>query len=155
MYPTARQRSEFLKDLIAPKRPAATPREIPRAWHTIALLGTVAAGKPLEPIEDRKQIVLPKSLLSGGENFALRVRGDSMIEDGIHDGDVVVVKRQSTAENGQTVVAVVNGEATVKRFYRMESGVELRPANPAAQPIVLESGVLEIRGVVIALIRKS
>ncbi len=66
-----------------------------------------------------------------------------------------VVKRQSTAENGQTVVAVVNGEATVKRFYRLEGRVELRPANPLAKSIIPESGVVEIRGVVIGLIRKS
>lgn len=130
------------------------------SWETlfltrsIALLGTVSAGKPLEPFEDEKQILVPKILLSGGENFALLVRGDSMIEDGIRDGDVLVVKRQSTAEDGQTVVAIVNGEATVKRFYRQESRVELRPANPAVQAIVLESGPVKIRGVVIGLIRR-
>ncbi len=78
-----------------------------------------------------------------------------MSEDGIRDGDVMVMKPQSTAENGQTVVAMVNGEATVKRFYRKEGGVELRPANPLAKSIVLESVAVEIRGVVIGLIRRS
>ena len=123
---------------------------------TVPLLGTVAAGRPIEPIEGKERIEIPRSLLSGGENFALRVRGDSMIEDGIRDGDVVVVKRQAVAENGQTVVAVVNGEATVKRLYRKGGRVELRPAHPALKPIFLEegSGELEIRGVVIGLIRK-
>lgn len=149
---TAPQRAEPLKI------EAATYEEIPRASlslsSAIPLLGTVVAGKPLEPIEDREHVVVPKILLSGAENFALRVRGDSMVEDGIRDGDVLVVKRQSTAENGQTVVAVVNGEATVKRFYRNEAQVELRPANPTVQPIVLESSAVEIRGVVIGLIRK-
>ncbi len=121
---------------------------------TIPLLGTVPAGDPLEPIEGSDQLNVPRILLSDGENFALRVRGDSMIDDGIRDGDVLVVKRQATAENGQTVVAVVNGEATVKRFYRNEGRVELRPANSTVQSIVLESGEVEIRGVVIGLIRR-
>src|SRR6266849_3375347 len=121
---------------------------------TIPLLGTVPAGDPLEPIEGSDQLNVPRFLLSDGENFALRVRGDSMIDDGIRDGDVLVVKRQTTAENGQTVVAVVNGEATVKRFYRLENRVELRPANPAAQSITLECEAVEIRGIVISLIRK-
>ena len=122
---------------------------------TIPLLGTVPAGDPLEPIEGSDQLNVPRILLSDGENFALRVRGDSMIDDGIRDGDVLVVKRQSTAENGQTVVALVNGEATVKRFYRKEGGVEFRPANALAKSTVLESGAVEIRGVVIGLIRRS
>ncbi len=123
---------------------------------TLPLLGTVAAGKPIEPIEGSEKIEVPQSLLSSGENFALRVRGDSMIDDGIRDGDVVIVKRQATAESGQTVVALVNGEATVKRLYRKGGRVELRPANPALKPLFLEEGAgdLEIRGVVIGLIRK-
>ncbi len=122
----------------------------------IPLLGTVAAGKPIEPIEGRERIEIPPGLLSSGENFALRVQGDSMIEDGIRDGDVVIVKRQAAAENGQTVVALVNGEATVKRLYRKGNRVELRPANPALKSIFLDegSGELEIRGIVIGLIRK-
>jgi repressor LexA len=123
---------------------------------TLPLLGTVAAGKPIEPIEGTEKIEVPQSLLSSGENFALRVRGDSMIDDGIRDGDVVIVKRQAVAESGQTVVALVNGEATVKRFYRKGSRVELRPANPALTPLFLEEGAaeMEIRGVVVGLIRK-
>ena len=123
---------------------------------TLPLLGTVAAGKPIEPIEGSEKIEIPRSLLGGGENFALKVRGDSMIDDGIRDGDVVIVKRQATAANGQTVVALVDGEATVKRFYRHGRRVELRPANPALTPVFLEEGAAEceIRGVVIGLIRK-
>ena len=122
----------------------------------IPLLGTVAAGKPIEPIETAEKIEIPRSLLGSGENFALRVRGDSMIEDGIRDGDVVIVRRQATAEDGETVVAIVDGEATVKRLYRGEGRVELRPANPALRSLFLDeaSGPLEIRGVVVGLIRK-
>ena len=123
---------------------------------TIPLLGTVAAGKPIEPVETAEKIEIPRSLLGSGENFALKVRGDSMIEDGIRDGDVVIVRRQVTAEDGQTVVAVVNGEATVKRLYRKGPRIELRPANPALKSLFLDesSGPLEIRGVVVGLIRK-
>jgi len=122
----------------------------------IPLLGTVAAGKPIEPVEQAEKIEIPRSLLGSGENFALKVRGDSMIDDGIRDGDVVIVRRQVMAENGDTVVAVVDGEATVKRFYRKGDRVELRPANPALAPLFLDAsvGTLEIRGVVVGLIRK-
>jgi repressor LexA len=121
----------------------------------IPLLGTVPARKALEPIDHPERVGVPRYLLSDRQNFALRVRGDSMVEDGIRDGDVLVVKRQSGAENGQTVVAVVDGEATVKRFHRVENRLELRPANPLAKSIVLESSAVEIRGVVIGLIRRS
>ena len=123
---------------------------------TIPLLGTVAAGKPIEPIETTEKIEIPRSLLGSGENFALRVRGDSMIDDGIRDGDVVIVRRQATAEDGQTVVAVVNGEATVKRLYHKNGRLELRPANPTLKSLFLDesAGTVEIRGVVVGLIRR-
>ena len=118
---------------------------------TIPLLGTVAAGKPIEPIETTEKIEIPRSLLGSGENFALRVRGDGMIDDGIRDGDV-----QATAEDGQTVVAVVNGEATVKRLYHKNGRLELRPANPTLKSLFLDESAdtLEIRGVVVGLIRR-
>jgi repressor LexA len=117
--------------------------------------GIVAAGRPFEVIEGDEQLKVPGFLLRDGKNLALRVRGDSMVQDGIRDGDIVVVRRQRTAGNGQTVVALINGEATVKRFYRVGTGVELRPANPLLQSIFLQEGCgrFEIRGVVIGLIR--
>jgi repressor LexA len=138
------------------KKRALTLVEHGTPSFTVPLLGTVAAGKPIEPIETAEKIEIPRSLLGSGENFALRVRGDSMIDDGIRDGDVVVVRRQSTAEDGQTVVAVVNGEATVKRLYRKSGRVELRPANPALASLFLDesAGELEIRGIVVGLLRK-
>lgn len=120
----------------------------------VSLLGEVAAGRPLEPFEHPEPVEIPASLLRGGENFALRVRGDSMIDDGIHDGDIVIVRRQSTAENGQTVVALVDGEATIKKYYRRGQRVELLPANPQVPPIVVEWGDVHIRGVVVGLIRR-
>jgi repressor LexA len=117
--------------------------------------GPVVAGKPFELIEGAEQLKVPRFLLSHGKNLALRVRGDSMVDAGIRDGDIVIIRKQRTAENGQTVVALVNGEATVKRFYRVGSRVELRPANPLLKSTILEegSGTFEIRGIVIGLIR--
>jgi repressor LexA len=119
--------------------------------------GSVAAGKPFEIIEGSELLRVPRFLLSSGKNLALRVLGDSMVDAGIRDGDIVIVRPQRTAENGQTIVALVNGEATIKRFYRAAGRVELRPANPLLKSIVLDegSGTFEIRGIVIGLIRNS
>lgn len=121
---------------------------------TIPLLGVVAAGRPIEPIEDAEPVEIPASMTGGGQRYALRVRGDSMIEDGIHDGDLIVVRHAGQAENGQTVVAVVDGEATLKRFHRIaRDRVELRPANPAFQAIRVSADRVEIRGVLVGLLR--
>lgn len=123
------------------------------AGATIPLLGVVAAGRPLEPIEDADPVEIPASMTGPGERYALRVRGDSMVEDGIHDGDLIVVRHARQAENGQTVVAVVDGEATLKRFHRTRDRVELRPANPAFAPIRVSAERVEIRGVLVGLLR--
>src|SRR5208337_3839727 len=95
----------------------------------IPFLGVVAAGNPIEVVEIPESIEVPESFLGNGSNFALRVRGDSMIEDGIRSGDILIITRQAYAANGQTVVALVNGEATVKKFYQRGGESELRPAN--------------------------
>ncbi|MGH7680836.1 MAG: transcriptional repressor LexA [Candidatus Eiseniibacteriota bacterium] len=121
---------------------------------TIPLLGVVAAGRPIEPIETPEEIQIPSSMAGKGERYALRVRGDSMIEDGIHDGDVVVVRRARRAENGQTVVAVVDGDATLKRFRLKGGRAELRPANATMEPIVVSADRVEIRGILVGLIRR-
>jgi repressor LexA len=123
--------------------------------QAIPFPGAIAAGKPFEILEGHEQLKVPRYLLSNGKNLALRVRGDSMVDAGIRDGDIVIVRKQRTAENGQTVVALVNGEATVKRFYRAGGRVELRSANPLLKSTYLEdgSGTFEIRGIVIGLIR--
>jgi repressor LexA len=122
--------------------------------NRVPLLGRVAAGTPIEPIEVDESVTIPDELLGHGETFALRVQGDSMIDDGIHDGDVVLVERQATADNAQTVVALLDGEATIKRFYRRRDGVHLEPANPALSPVVVSPERVEIRGVVVALLRR-
>jgi repressor LexA len=120
----------------------------------LPLAGIVAAGKPIEAVETPDTIEVPASMVGAGENFVLRVQGDSMVGDGIIDGDYVVVRKQATAENGQTVVALIRGEATVKRLYRKGRRIELHPANPAMAPIVVEDEEsFRIEGVVVGVIR--
>lgn len=119
----------------------------------IPLLGTITAGKPLEMFEISEKIKVPKNLLSkSGENFALQVQGNSMINEGIFDGDTVIVKKQPTAENGENVVALINGgETTLKKVFREKNGFRLQPANPELKPIYVKN--LEIQGRVVSIIR--
>jgi len=121
----------------------------------VPLLGRVAAGIPIEPVEERETVTLPEELLGRGETFALRVRGDSMVDEGILDGDLVVVEARPDALDGATVVALVRGEATVKKLYRERDGrVRLMPANERLAPIVAPADDVEIRGEVIAVLRR-
>lgn len=121
--------------------------------RSVALLGMVAAGHPIEPFPDEESIEVPSSLLGKGEHYVLRVRGDSMVEDGIRDGDYVVVARRLTAQNGQTVVALVRGEATLKRYYAEGARVRLQPANAAMKPLTVDARDVTLQGVVTGLIR--
>ena len=125
-----------------------------RTPPTIPLLGVIAAGEPIEAIENPEPVEVPPSLLGPGERYALRVRGDSMIDDGIHDGDLIVVRRALEADDGRTVVAVVDGEATLKRFYRHGAQVELRAANAALRPMHFPASRVQIRGILIGLLRR-
>jgi len=120
----------------------------------VPLLGSVQAGAPLEALETSESIEIPESLLRRGEHFVLRVRGDSMVGDGIHEGDLLLVQKREAAEPADTVVALVDGEATVKRYYRTNGKIELRPANQEYQPLVVDEEQVRIRGVVVALLRK-
>ncbi len=120
----------------------------------LPLAGTVAAGKPIEAIETADTIDVPPEMIGIGEHFVLHVAGDSMIEDGILDGDYIVVRKQATAENGQTIVAMLDNEATVKRLHRHGQTIELHPANPSMQPITVNAEVpFGIAGVVVGVIR--
>jgi repressor LexA len=131
-----------------------TLTRMPGRTVALPLLGAVAAGDPIEALEVPEEVEVPQTLLRGGECFALRVRGDSMIEDGIHDGDIILVKRQPTAENGQTVVAVIdNDTATVKKFHRRGNAIELRPANAALKSMHFPAARIQVRGVVVGLMR--
>jgi repressor LexA len=122
---------------------------------TIPLVATVAAGSPLEVYEIEESVDVPEEMLGGGDNVALKVRGNSMIDSGIFDGDVVIVKRQNTAENGQIVVALVDGASTIKRIYYHRDHIELRASNPEVAPIfVTEGQTLEIYGILVGMYRK-
>jgi repressor LexA len=121
----------------------------------LPLLGKVAAGTPIEAIENPETIAVPDDLVKRENSFVLKVTGDSMIDDGILDGDYIVVESRPHAENGETVVAVVEGNATVKRFYREKGGrIRLQPANERLTPIVVRDKDLAVRGVVVAVLRK-
>ncbi len=121
----------------------------------VPLAGTVAAGEPIEAIEVPESIALPPGFTGRGETFVLRVKGDSMVGDGILDGDLIVVEKRSRVENGaMAVVLVGGGEATVKRFYQNGERVRLRPSNPEMEEIVLPAADVEVRGVVTGLMRR-
>jgi len=117
------------------------------------LLGRVAAGKPIEAVEEVDAIEIPPSMIGTGDHFVLQVKGDSMNEDGILDGDFIVVRKQATAENGQTVVALINNEATVKKYYQRNGYVELRPAHTGMEPLIISKGDLRIEGRVVGVMR--
>ncbi|MDH4171212.1 MAG: transcriptional repressor LexA [Acidimicrobiia bacterium] len=120
----------------------------------VVLAGIVAAGEPIEPIAQMERVDVPKSMVGRGETFALRVKGQSMRDEGILPGDVVVVQKQQTARNGQTVIALVNGEATIKTYYRKAGTIELHPANDTMQPIIVQAhDTFRIEGLVVGVIR--
>jgi repressor LexA len=128
----------------------------PNNESEIPLAGKVAAGYPIEAILTHETITVPSEMVHGKRAFALQVSGDSMIEDGIFDNDLIVVESRQTAESGQTVVALVNeNEATVKRFYKKRGQIRLEPANPRYKPIIIEPPQsVNIQGIVVGLIRR-
>ncbi len=133
---------------LVPQRRKAAAVELP-------LLGQVAAGAPIEAIETPGSIAVPEELVRRDNSYVLRVKGDSMIEDGILDGDFVVVEERPAPENGDTIVAMVNGDATVKRFFREKSGrIRLQPANERMQPIFVKEKDFASRGRVVGIVRK-
>ncbi len=123
----------------------------------LPLLGEVAAGQPIEAIPDAETILVPPDLLrKRGENYVLRVVGDSMIEEQIRDGDYIIVNNRPTAEEGEMVVALVDGEsATVKKLYREPDGrVRLQPANEALTPQYYDPDQVAVQGIVVGVIRR-
>lgn len=117
------------------------------------LLGKVAGGKPIEAIETHDVIEVPPSMIGGGDHFVLEVKGFSMQEEGIMEGDFVVVRKQAWAEMGETVVALINNEATVKKYYKAGDNVELRPAHEGMESIYVKAGDLRIEGKVVGVVR--
>lgn len=137
---------------LAQERPvhaAAAVVELP-------LLGRVAAGRPIDAVEDEEIVEAPREFVRGDACFALKVKGESMIEEQIRDGDTIIVERRETAENGDTVVALLNDrEVTVKKFFHEgRDKVRLQPANAAMEPLIVPAASCNIQGVVIGLLRK-
>ncbi len=131
-------------------------REVRVAAVEVPLMGRVAAGQPIEAIPDARPVAVPEDMVGRGPTFVLRVEGDSMIDEQIRDGDLVILEARETAENGEVVVALLaDGSATLKKFYREGDGrVRLQPANPEMASLHVDETALRIQGVVIGLLRK-
>ncbi|PID80939.1 repressor LexA [bacterium DOLZORAL124_64_63] len=121
----------------------------------IPLLGTVSAGLPIEALDEHEEISLPEDWLGRGRTFALRVRGNSMIEEQIRDGDTVLVESRELVRNGETVIALVDGDSvTVKQYHREGANIRLQPANPAVPVLTLPEDRVQVQGVVIGVLRR-
>ena len=138
------------------RRSLALAEEDERSFAVeVPLFGRIAAGRPIEVLPGDETVAVPESLTRRGDNYVLRVNGTSMIDDGIHDGDFVIVNRREKAANGEMVAALVNGEATLKRYYRESDGrVRLQPANERVTPLVLPEHEVQVQGVVVGLMRR-
>lgn len=121
----------------------------------LPLLGNVAAGVPIEAVVSTETVAVPENLVGKRETYALRVRGDSMIDEQIRDGDVVIVEDRKTADNGEMVIALLRGtEVTLKKFYRDNGRIRLQPANERIQPLVVDANLVQIQGVVVGVVRR-
>ena len=133
------------------------PSEVfPRA-AALQLLGTVAAGVPIEAVQTPESISIPEDLVRrSGNHYVLRVRGNSMIDEQIRDGDFVIVNEKHTADNGEMVIALIDGtSATVKKFYRERDGrIRLQPANETMNPIYVHENDISIQGIVVGVLRR-
>lgn len=120
----------------------------------IPLLGKITAGKPIERVEDDERIKVPANMVRK-DTYALKVSGHSMIDDNIQDGDIIIVERKLSAENGQSVVALINNEqVTLKKFYIEADGIRLQPANSEMEAILLKNEEVQVLGVVTGVIRR-
>jgi len=121
----------------------------------LPLLGYVAAGAPIEAIAGAETIAVPEEMVGRRDTYVLRVRGSSMIDEQIRDGDFVIVEDRKSADNGAMVIALLGGsDVTLKKFYRENSHVRLQPANPVMQPIVVAADQVQVQGVVIGVLRR-
>ena len=133
---------------LVPSRVGGRSVELP-------LLGYVAAGRPIEALVGSETIAVPEDLVGKRDTYVLRVKGDSMIDEQIRDGDYVIVEDRHHAENGEMAIALVNGsDVTLKKWYLEQGHIRLQPANPAMQPMILELDQVQIQGVVIGVMRR-
>ncbi len=120
----------------------------------IPLLGKITAGKPIERVEENERVRVPANMVRK-DTYALKVSGHSMIDDNIQDGDIIIIEKRHSAENGQSVVALINNEqVTLKKFYIEADGIRLQPANPEMEAILLKNEEVEVLGVVTGVIRQ-
>lgn len=134
-------------ELIPPREPGRTV--------DLPLLGTIAAGLPIEAVEERTTLQVPHEMIGRLPTYVLRVKGDSMIEEQIRDGDWVIIESRDQANDGEMVVALLdNSEATLKKFYREGDKVRLQPANMTLEPIRVPAERVRVQGVVIGLLRR-
>jgi repressor LexA len=133
---------------LIPTRSGGRALELP-------LLGFVAAGVPIEAVATAEMISVPEDLVGKRDTYVLRVKGDSMIDEQIRDGDFVIVEDRKTADNGEMVIALLGGsDVTLKKFYRDNGRVRLQPANAAMQPLLVDAEHVQIQGVVVGVMRK-
>jgi len=123
--------------------------------NTIPILGMVSAGKPIDAIETTEQMDIPSEFIRTGHHYILQVTGNSMIEEHITDGDFVVVQEKASAENGETVVALIDeSEVTIKKIFKQNSKIELRPANEELKSLFLDADRVRVQGIVVGVLRK-
>ncbi len=121
----------------------------------LPMLGYVAAGLPIEAITGSETIAVPEDFVGRRDTYVLKVKGDSMIDEQIRDGDFVIVEDRKTAENGEMVIALIGGsDVTLKKLYREHGHVRLQPANPAMKPLIVDAALVQLQGVVIGVMRK-
>ena len=121
----------------------------------LPMLGFVAAGSPIEAVVGDETLAVPEDLVGKRESYVLKVRGDSMIDEQIRDGDYVIVEDRRTADNGEMVIALIGGQdVTLKKFYRENGHVRLQPANPTMQPMIYDPSNVQVQGVVVGVMRK-
>jgi repressor LexA len=143
---TGRSRAILVTDAQSPA---------PESTVALPLLGRIAAGQPIEAILDHETLTVPTHMVRGTRAFALQVKGTSMVDENIQDGDYIVVEQADAAEQGDMVVALIdNDSATLKRFYREPDHIRLQPANPEMAPIIVKNQPFRIQGIVIGLLRK-
>lgn len=141
-------------ELVEEKEEKEARREERSSARDLPLFGYIAAGRPLDVDVSDEMITVPEHLTTRGDNYVLKVRGDSMVDDGILDGDLVIIARRERADNGEMVVANVNGEVTLKRLYREGEKVRLQPANSLMSPIYAAARDVAVQGVVVGLMRR-
>ena len=128
------------------------PKLKPSGVAIAPIVGTIACGQPVDAMENiEESVTLPRAIFGAGNLFLLHAKGDSMVEADIHNGDLVVIRQQNTAENGEIVVAMINGETTLKRFYKKNGKIILHPENKTMDDIIVKN--CEIQGVLVSCIK--